>query len=92
MFPYKSHGDSPLGRMGALEDSILIGVHEDMTLVEIGQQVGRSFSGVRQILKKLERDGYIEYHPGQARARQLTELGRQYLVNNGLLRMEVFRS
>jgi len=75
-------------RLGAVEDGILLGVYEGKSLKEIGSEVGRSFSGVRKIMEKMDKDGYLTYDHGKARGRVLTPLGFDYLKENGLIQQD----
>lgn len=77
-------------RLDPIEDQILLGFYEGKTLVEIGAATGRSFAGIRKKAFALQDAGYLEYNPGKARGRTLTEQGKMYLRANGFLKQEVF--
>lgn len=88
MFPFDITGRPP--KLDPLDDMILLAIDENRSLMEVGEEAGRSFSGIRKRMKNLESEGYLVYNPGRARARELTQKAKDYLTANGLKKVEVF--
>lgn len=73
-------------RMEPIDDAVLLGILEGKSLMELAEEVNRSFSGVRYRMQALEEIGYLEYPKSRARGRKLTPKALEYLRANGLLK------